>query len=106
MTSIISKLTLDCGCEIELIGSGGKMSMPCSIHFSRHKVSGFTPEVEELVYRIGIEGDDEDGSVFRYFPSLEGAEKYWNEKNCQANGLAFQRKGTDLKGNLTWKDIN
>lgn len=98
----MANLILDCGCEIIVIGKGGKMSTPCTTHFGRHRVgivTEDTSDTNEMRYRIGFEFADSNDGAFRYFPTLEGAEKYWNEKNLSSvPDMVMQRKSRTRQG--------
>ena len=103
----MSNTILDCGCEIELIGKGGHMRTPCSVHFGKHKVGNLSQPVKGLTYRIGLDVGDE--GAYKYFETLEGAQAYWDtHKLSNIPDMVFQRRvrrSVPGKKSFTWQDI-
>lgn len=98
---------LECGCKVEIeINAhgglrGGKITLPCSIHFGREKVKAPGVEYEDdYCYRIGVEIDKDNGA-YKYFRTIEAAEYYWEQHGNPE--LVFQRK---IKNTDKWMELN
>lgn len=93
------KVFLDCGCEVEVIGKSGSMSIPCSTHFGKHKV-GLSDQPEEKKYRVGYDIGD---GAFRYFSNLSAAESYWSEViNDQNDPDLVMQRCSVFQGKKAW----
>ncbi|AXH46518.1 hypothetical protein SEA_ROBINSPARKLES_70 [Gordonia phage RobinSparkles] len=103
----LSNCKLECGCEVELSlyhhggYQTGKMRVPCSVHFGQHKVRHRDyDDSDEYQYRVGVEVDANNG-VYKFFKTLESAERYYEQHRNPE--LVFQRK---IKNTDKWVELN